>query len=232
MKLETLRDRLAKAEEKITKKQATIAKKENWIAKKTAAMEKLSDQEQRWAEWDIESLQDDIKRIRREIEETRKTIENYKAQIAGETERQNLLTTEVPELLKKMQTELVEGWDEYDKRRRDQMKKDFREMDYNGFLKKYRGQNTDFRNLTDDEIHAGNLRDAEDLILNLINRVKGITGEITSWNGIRATAGAQGYTVLNGRVEGKEGIAYVESIGAGGYNIQRYHIRVLIKALS
>ena len=66
------------------------------------------------------------------------------------------------------------------------------------------------------------------MILDLIRRVKDITGEITDWSGIQATIGAQGFTVLNGYVIGKEGRARVESILAGGYNIQRLHVRVLV----
>ena len=54
------------------------------------------------------------------------------------------------------------------------------------------------------------------------------TGEITSWAGIHLEAGSY-CAVLNGYVEGKEGRARVESILAGGYNIQRLHIRVLVK---
>ena len=68
----------------------------------------------------------------------------------------------------------------------------------------------------------------EDLIINLIYRVRKITGEITDWSDIRASVGTGGFTVLNGTVIGKEGIAHIESITAGGYNIQRLHIRVLV----
>lgn len=60
-------------------------------------------------------------------------------------------------------------------------------------------------------------------------RVKKFTGEITDWSGVHACQGTWGMTVLNGYVVGKEGRAFVESILAGGYNIQRLHIRVLVK---
>ena len=104
-------------------------------------------------------------------------------------------------------------------------------MDYHDFLRKYRGQDKTLRHKTDEEIHKANIRDAEAIILNLVNRVKGITGEITDWGKLYLQPDNNGFSILNGRVEGKEGVAYVESIGAGGYNIQRYHIRVLVKSI-
>ena len=66
------------------------------------------------------------------------------------------------------------------------------------------------------------------LIINLYYRVRNITGEIVDWSGISAEVGTQGFPVLTGYVIGKEGRAFVETILAGGYNIQRLHIRVLV----
>ena len=232
MKIETLRERINKAEEKIIKKQNTITKKTALVAKKTAELEKETDSRERYfIECDIGWLEDDLKRLASEIKETEKTLENYRAQLAGAIKREDLLTKEVPETLKALQAELVTGWDEFDKSRRDKMIEDCRTMDYHDFLKKYRGQDTQLRYKSVDEIHAENVRDAEAIILNLVNRVKGITGEITNWGKLYLQPDNNGWSILNGRVEGKEGVAYVESIGAGGYNIQRYHIRVLVKSI-
>lgn len=232
MKIETLKERIAKAEEKISKKQNTITKKTALREKKLYAAALGADMATlRWAEIDAEHLAEDIKRLEREIKETEKTLENYRAQLAGEIERQDLLTKEVPETLKTLQTELVTEWDAFDKKRRQRMIDDYHSMSYRDFCIKYRGEDTDLRYKTDEQIHDSNIRDAEGIILNLVNRVKSITGEITDWAGMRLAPNNMGWSILNGRVEGKEGIAYVESIGAGGYNIQRYHIRVLVKSI-
>ena len=232
MKIETLRERIGKAEEKISKKQNTIAKKTAAVAKKRAELEKETDERERYCiECDIGWLEDDLKRLASEIKETENTLENYRKQLTGEIKRQDLLTKEVPETLKTLQNELVTEWDAYDQKRKAKMIADYHEMDYRDFCIKYRGQDTELRHKSNEEIHAANVRDAEGIILNLVNRVKGITGEITDWGHLYLNPDNNGWSILNGRVEGKEGVAYVESIGAGGYNIQRYHIRVLVKAI-
>lgn len=60
-----------------------------------------------------------------------------------------------------------------------------------------------------------------------IARVKEITGKITdaSW----LTIGDNGE--INGAVTGEKGKAKVETISAGGWNIQCYHFRVLVREL-
>lgn len=61
-------------------------------------------------------------------------------------------------------------------------------------------------------------------LIDLMTRVSKITGEITDASNLHLTAGN-----LNGYIIGVEGSANVETIGAGGYNIQCYHYRTLIK---
>lgn len=252
MKLTTLKERIAKAEEK-------VAKKENTIAKKTARIEKLSagltkkfgidpetfdryawrelngtEEENYAAYWtmcDIHGLHDDIKRNHKEIKATLETIEKYKKQLAGEIARESILIKEIPGSMKLMQTQLVEKWDEWDKERRAKLRADHKELGYREFFKHHTAADYDFMYITDEQIHEGNLNDAKELIIDLFYRVKEITGEITSWAGVHATHGTCGMTVLNGYVEGKEGRAEVESILAGGYNIQRLHVRVLVKSI-
>ena len=232
MKIETLRERISKAEEKISRKQNTIIKKTASVAKLQAKLDKETDKRERYCiECDIGWLEDDLKRLASEIKETENTLANYRKQLSGEIKRQDLLTKEVPETLKTLQNELVAEWNEYDKNRRAKMRKDYNELSYDDFKRKYRGQDMQFRYKTDEEINRDNERDAEAIILNLVNRVKGITGEITDWGKLFLSRDNNGFSILNGYVQGKEGRCEVESIGAGGYNIQRYHIRVLVKAI-
>ena len=84
---------------------------------------------------------------------------------------------------------------------------------------------------SDEQIHEDNTKAAKAVILELLNRVTKITGPVVDWSGLHVTAGNNGLATLNGVVIGEDGKARVESITAGGYNIQRLHIRTLVKEI-
>lgn len=231
MKFETLKDRIAKAEERLTKKQNTITKKTALIAKKQAGLSKANADERYWIECDIEHLQDDIERLEKEIEATKEQIENYNSQLAGAEKEENTLK-ELPEILKGLRDELVTRWDAYDKDHAEFLKKRYAELGYKAFVKEYHYSAYDEMHRSSEEIHKANTDAARSLILDLVRRISDRVGEITDWSGIAANAGTHGFTVLNGYVAGAQGRVRVESIGAGGYNIQRYHIRVLVHEIN
>ena len=235
MKIETLQERIENAEKKIDKKQATIVKKQSLIDKKQRTYEsKYSDNpnipEALTLKWDIEHYTEDICRLEREIAETARNLDKYRKQLEG-ADRESVLIKEMPEVLKELQTELVDRWDKWDTERRNKIKADYYELDYKEFSRSYNHADKIFRLKSDEQIHNDNVKSAESLIIDLIYRVRNITGEITDWSDVRATNGTGGFTVLNGTVIGKEGVACVESITAGGYNIQRLHIRVLVHSI-
>lgn len=64
-------------------------------------------------------------------------------------------------------------------------------------------------------------------MLDLIHRINGAVGEITDASNLKL--GAEGQ--INGFIIGKDGKAKVETIGAGGYNIQCFHYRTLINTI-
>ena len=236
MRIETLSERIVSAENKIGKKQRTILKKQELIAKKqnlldTEYLVNPDSPEARTLKWDIEHYTDDISRLEREIAETTLTLDNYRKQLTGLMERVSVLIADMPDVLRKLQEELVMRWDKWDMERRDKIIADYRELDYKEFSNKYTHADAVFKGKSDEQIHDDNVQASEDLIIDLIYRVRKITGEIIDWSNIRATAGTGGFTVLNGTVVGKEGVACVESITAGGYNIQRLHIRVLVHSV-
>lgn len=62
-------------------------------------------------------------------------------------------------------------------------------------------------------------------LIDLFNRVSDICGPVTDATGLRVHASGD----LGGNVIGEKGIAFVQTIGAGGYNIQCFHYRTLIR---
>lgn len=231
MTSQQIRERITKAEEKITKKQGTITKKQALIAKKQAQAEKETDEREKWSlEYDIKYLTQDIARLEKEIPEIRKTIEKYEKQLAGEIERESILTREMPEVFTGLKNHLVEVWDEYDKKRKAYLKQRYDELGYKEFYQHHNGADYTLIHTSDADIHKTNVKSAENIIVDLFNRVKEITGEVTEWN-VHVTAGNQNLAVLEGIVQGKEGKARVETVEAGGWNIQRLHIRTLVHSI-
>ena len=116
MKIETLSERIANAENKIGKKQITIAKKQAMIAKKQQLLEtkylvNSDSPEALTLKWDIEHYTDDISRLEREINETTLSLAEYRKQLTGLMERVSVPHTDMPDILKELQKELVERWD-------------------------------------------------------------------------------------------------------------------------
>ena len=61
-------------------------------------------------------------------------------------------------------------------------------------------------------------------LISIIEKINKIVGTITDASHL--SIGDNGE--INGVIEGTEGKATVETIGAGGWNIQRYHLRTLV----
>lgn len=90
---------------------------------------------------------------------------------------------------------------------------------------------TSLWSMSDEDIHKENLESGKNVILDLLNRVTKITGPVTSYAGLHLTRGNGGWSVLNGIVEGEDGRAEVETILAGGWNVQKLHCRTLVKKI-
>ena len=257
MKTAEIRERLLKAEAEIGKKLVTIDKKTLKIEKLTNELKdkynlniagcKTDNEKERvlfesdivrdsepwfkayWTICDIEHLEDDIKSLRCKISEKEATVKKYEDALYKAEQLDKIFENEIPESMRLMETQLVEEWDRFDKERREFYRAEYKKLEYREFIRKYNYAAYQKKNETDDEIHKKNVRDAKAEILDLYNRVKDITGEVTDWSYIRLTSG-NSFPVLNGYVKGVKGEAEVESILAGGYNIQRLHVRTLVHA--
>lgn len=232
MTITELKTRIEKKQAQIERKHKTVFKKAEQITKKQKALEKMDadSREARSIMFDIKYLREDIKRNNDEIKECEATLAKYEAQLKGEQEKEATFINEVPETMKTLEAELITEWNRSDMERREWLRAERKELGYADFIKKHHHSGYEFTMKTDEEINKANTKDARIFVLDLLNRVKAITGEVTSWANINLTYGNT-FPVLNGFVEGKEGRAEVESILAGGYNIQRLHIRTLVKAI-
>ena len=175
-----------------------------------------------------------------ELYDARNTLAKYQTMLKAESDR-NATIAAIPETIKKFGENLENKWNEYDiwKKQtiREELKSEpeyrnrdaYKEFQRNMTEKWGRGWYEFAYYTTEEQIKKDNHKAVEQLILNLINRTVELVGTITDSKYLRLDRDNNGYAIINGIVIGTDGTVRIESIGAGGYNIQRYHIRVLVK---
>ena len=228
----------------------------------------------------IRDYADSIHNANSAIEEYQATLDKYNAQL-DKIKQTDKEVDEIPDVLKDFMNQLVDEWDRYDIKLRDESKPYYDSLvkDADRILYEYEGDPdyiprsgqassaklkelypevvsynrysrfkedyiyrpfkkkfgvgiqyaTGLWSMSDEDIHKQNLDDGKRIILDLVNRVTKITGPITSWSGLYLTQGNGGWSVLNGTVKGEDGVASVDTILAGGWNIQKLHCRTLVK---
>ena len=224
MDIQKLQERIDKAQEKIDKKCNTIEKTKARIEKLTAQIatfehktrEELRTipseertEENFYTPWEVlfklEVAEDSIKANYKEIKKIEGTLKKYQDQMIKENNNLNKVKN-IPEILKNLIEKIIEENDKL-------------------------AINDPNEVRSSEEIHKDNVEFANYLVLNLIARTENVVGEITSWNELRITAGSHHLPVFNGVVNGTKGTAIIETIEAGGLNVQRWHLRVLIKKI-
>lgn len=251
MNSQELKERLTKAEANVDKIRKTIERHEKQAEKKLAIITQHNWSLDRWkyvgggetpnddAYWTIceyENKLSDIKGAQKRLEEAEQIADNWRAKLNAQLAKETKIQTEIPEIFKKVKEDLAEMWTSWDIQERDTMVK--RKQDMLKQYANYHEFSTAWRNIypyskeeslrkTDEEFRKENEKSAEAWLLDLYNRVYAITGEITDCAGIR-----WGGKCLDGYVVGKKGKASVETIGAGGYNIVRFHLRTLVKPMN
>lgn len=195
-----------------------------------------------------------IKNARRDIEDKESTLATYRERLIKAEEKEDALNN-LPACMTEFMDSTIELWDAWDKMRRESVKKAHNEYytlcDEERKARREHGKDSaeakalsrearetlesyssfewnELCRLDDDEIHERNVKAGKSLILDLYNRVSEIVGKFENANNLKVTRGNGGFAVINGTVEGNGRIAKVQSIGAGGYNIQRFHIRTLV----
>ncbi len=230
-----LKERLDKAVQTVEKRKATIERHKKQAEKKLSLIKQNGWELDRWlytggtnneAYWAIceyENKLEDIEGATKKLREAEDIVSNWQAKLDKQLSIELILSNEIPEAFKQARETLIEEWVAGDLQARDFMKSKKEELSYSEFRKLYRYTAEEALNHTEEEFRKIEAREADIWLINLYNRVKDITGEVTdcsylSWGG----------KCLDGFVIGKNGKAKVETIGAGGYNIQRYHLRVLV----
>ena len=255
MEAQEIREKLEKAQETVAKKQGTLQKycaKAEKIRKQILAngwqveagrYQKEGTKEHDDCYWmfcDYDDALDGIERTEKAIVEKQGVVAKWKVKLHEAEEKENLIDTKFPEVLKDFQNHVIDMWDEWDANHKEFLKKEYNEIKievgerkaFNEFLCKYSYNDYELMTYkTQDEIHLDNVKSSEKLLMNLWNRVKDIVGEATDWSGLYLTHGNEyeGVTV-NGIVIGTAGATKVETISAGGWNIQRHHYRTLVHA--
>ena len=237
MKVADLKIKVQKAEESVQKAQKTIERHTTQMEKKLqVVLDHGWDPEDRycregtpehddayWAICEYRDKVEDIKNATKKLEDKIRILNNWKDRLEAAEAKEHKFLTEVPECMKTMMQEVIIHWDEHDMARRERLIQSYREMGWKEWNKTHTHADYMFMYQTKDQIHNENVRNAEVAVMDLYNRINAITGEVTSWEDLR-----WGGKALNGEVHGKLGSVRVESILAGGYNIQRLHIRVLV----
>lgn len=230
-----IQERLTKAQEKVEKCKATIERHKKQADKKLQLIKERgleldrykystgNNMDAYWLICEYEDKLDDIEGAEGKLVDAEQIVKNWQDKLDRQIKLELTLANEVPEAFKQARAELIEEWVAGDIRAREVMLQKKKELSYKEFRKLYKYTIEESLKHTDEEFRQIEEREADMWLINLYNRVKEITGEVTDCSYLH-----WGGKCLDGYVVGKDGKAKVETIGAGGYNIQRYHLRVLV----
>jgi hypothetical protein len=208
-----LEERINNIKERILKAEKVVVKNEVKVS-----AEALNSCGREYAEWDLRRANEKLRDLKKMLEKTNTQLETKK-------EIESTLKG-MPEVFTTLKEELAIEWTKWDINAREQMLIKKKTLGYWEFGKAYNFTQEQALDKTDEEFKVKNQKEAEIFIVDLYNRINHITGKVTSWSDVYYSGKA-----LNGYVRGEKGIAEVETITAGGYNIQRLHLRVLVKEL-
>ena len=244
-----LQERLNKAQEKLAKKEALVKKYEakaekirkqiiakGWSLKagryqkhENGSPKTEEANECYWTFCDLDDAEEGIKNTIKAIEEQKRIVAKWAEKVETARKQERMIDSEYPEEFKTLRTNLVEEWTRYDIAKKARLSEKYDELGYREFVKQYKHAGYVIVHTSNDDFRKDNERTADALILNLWNRVKEKVGTPKDFDLYLENGNSVEMIALNGWVKGTDGSARIESILAGGYNIQRLHIRVLVK---
>lgn len=236
MKSTELKEKLDKAIERVHKIEGTIERHKKQADKKLTELKKhnwsdnpmdhsgTGNHEAYWLACEYQDKLSDMKNSQKNLIKAQEIAKNWEDKYNKQLELERHYQFEMPEAFKTLKDILVENWTKFDVEEQEHYYKKYKELGYKTFIQRYSRNRWDYlRSHNEQDFREENEKAAENWILDLYNRIKRETGEIVTWNNI--TASPKG---LNGYVKGKLGAVNVETIMAGGYNIQRLHYRVIL----
>lgn len=215
---------IEKAKEALEKTRSKVLKLEQKVERLSKKVEGIADEwEKVWAMGDLGRAEDELRAAKKTLEKRYAALEKAKNE---ESEM-----AEFSESVLQMIKHVVDITFEDLTKARDKNKELYYASRGNDAIayKIYKRLSEFDRKLmwmSDDEILNYSKIAGKEFALDLINRTKAIVGNVTNWEHLR-----YGVAGLDGIVYGDKGKASVNTIVAGGYNIQRRHYRVLVKAI-
>ena len=231
---------------RIEGKKAEISK----LEKKIARIEKA--QESNWENNPYYYTERDLYWANKDLEEAKAALASYEAKLASETEKdQSRNVKAVVDFLNAWADRVYKHYEqafvEYQREKAEYYKKNHEYCDwanhggwkdpngaeikaaYKAYEKRFHSkwrfiQPYDNKGFDGAKLLKELEQDKKAKYDNIIERTNEITGKITDACGLRVSAKGE----LNGFIIGERGTAKVETIGAGGYNIQCFHFRTLV----
>ena len=250
MDIETLEKRIASCEAKIEKLEKSIVRVKKERDRNVKDIEERVEDEkeiERMTAFFDENMNYELRGIYREIKDTEQKLQKYIVQLEEEQKKEANRTVQVildflenwkqeafdyyiemlpkyEEAYKKLQEqrEAFLGDDIESRRERFRLIEEFKQK-WNWFTH-YLGYGINQFKLDETRLKRDLEKDAKIKYDTLVGKIQDIVGTITDASGLYIANNGQ----INGIIKGDSGSARVETVDAGGYNIQRFHYRTLV----
>lgn len=228
------KERIEAKEKQIEKLEKSLERHERKLAK--ALKEGESSYEIEWIEYDIRN-------VKSSLEDCRNTLEKYKSK-QKEQERENQIFAEAERVFRPFTQYLEEKWNLQDMEKRKAIRREYesRSKEADWLIKSDRRSLLDcellfqshmkdtygvdwqrWLSVSDEEIREYNRKAVRELVISTAVRIKEKAGTVTDYSSLHC-----GCSCFEGFIKGDKGTVEIRSVLAGGWNIQRLHVRVLV----